>query len=575
MAVNLSPVGGVAAQFFDNNGVILSGGKLYTYAAGTTTPATTYTSSNGLTAHSNPIVLDSAGRVPSGEIWVTVGITYKFVLKTSNDVLIATYDNVSSSFNTSASLVAYTPAGTGAVTTTVQTKLRQTVSVKDFGAVGDGVTDDTVAVQAALDASEVVYVPEGKYVITSTLIPADTNVNQVIYGDSKSTSLFLFTGATDGIDFSGVSYARPKILKIGFRACNNSCGKALNFDNPTQPPGNHAELDLDISAGGYNNSDPAGRWAFGIWSSGIQSSVIRLTSYQACEEIVHFEGYEAAIDFYEFNVVGRSGFTRNAIYNDSSIGTYLDKGCIINVFGGVIQGAFGVSSVHNKWGAMRFYGTYFENTNNTPADGADIYFEEYGFNSVFENCFWSSIYAGVTFKTVGTPLGSGSLLIDACYFNRIDVSATDPKVSIQNSRFNVGNWTSPNIPFTANNRTGSGSGAVDPMRVRSEINCASYVSAAYFESATGIFVSNVNANVTLPSVNTWVSLTGFGDQNCLLFLTQQSNNASTLAMSQIGTTGTIINSNITGLEVSNAAGVVQIRKTSGTFPQIIKFVSLS
>lgn len=94
MAVYLSPVGGVAAQFFNNSGVILSGGKLYTYAAGTTTPQVTYTSSSGNTNHTNPIILDSAGRVPGGEIWLSA-TPYKFVLKDSNDVLIATYDNVS------------------------------------------------------------------------------------------------------------------------------------------------------------------------------------------------------------------------------------------------------------------------------------------------------------------------------------------------------------------------------------------------------------------------------------------------------------------------------------------------
>jgi hypothetical protein len=94
MAVFLSPVGGAAAQFFTNSGVILSGGKLYTYAAGTTTPKTSYTSSSGSTAHTNPIILDSAGRVPGGEIWISAP-PYKFVLNTSTDVLIGTYDNVS------------------------------------------------------------------------------------------------------------------------------------------------------------------------------------------------------------------------------------------------------------------------------------------------------------------------------------------------------------------------------------------------------------------------------------------------------------------------------------------------
>ena len=95
MAVSLSPIGGAGWQFFDNNGVPLTGGKLYTYAAGTTTPQATYTTNSGITAHANPIILDSAGRVPAGgEIWLTVGLSYKFVLKTSVDVQIWSADNI-------------------------------------------------------------------------------------------------------------------------------------------------------------------------------------------------------------------------------------------------------------------------------------------------------------------------------------------------------------------------------------------------------------------------------------------------------------------------------------------------
>lgn len=98
-SVNLSIYGGVGWQFFDNNGDPLVGGRVYTYEAGTTTPLATYTSSSGGTAHANPIVLDAAGKVPGGEIWLNYAKKYKFVVKTSTDVLLNTYDNLGGSFN--------------------------------------------------------------------------------------------------------------------------------------------------------------------------------------------------------------------------------------------------------------------------------------------------------------------------------------------------------------------------------------------------------------------------------------------------------------------------------------------
>jgi len=94
MAVNLSPLGGAGWQFFDNSGVPLAGGLLYTYEAGTTTPAPTYTTAAGTIANTNPIVLDAAGRPPQ-EIWLSGTYQYKLVLKTSTGVLLWTMDNLS------------------------------------------------------------------------------------------------------------------------------------------------------------------------------------------------------------------------------------------------------------------------------------------------------------------------------------------------------------------------------------------------------------------------------------------------------------------------------------------------
>jgi len=82
MTVLLSPFFGGGYQAFNNSGEPLAGGYIYTYLAGTTTPATTYTTVSGTVANANPIVLDSGGRPPQ-EIWLLESVAYKFVFTDS------------------------------------------------------------------------------------------------------------------------------------------------------------------------------------------------------------------------------------------------------------------------------------------------------------------------------------------------------------------------------------------------------------------------------------------------------------------------------------------------------------
>ena len=108
-SVLLSPVGN-GQQFFDNSGVPLSGGLIYTYQAGSSTPLTTYTTFDGTIPNTNPIVLDSAGRC-SNEIWMQTGYSYKFVLQTSTGTTLQTLDNLYPILQSSSSVGATIPSG--------------------------------------------------------------------------------------------------------------------------------------------------------------------------------------------------------------------------------------------------------------------------------------------------------------------------------------------------------------------------------------------------------------------------------------------------------------------------------
>lgn len=181
-------------QFLAADGTPLVGGKLYSYAAGTTTPQATYTDESGATPNTNPVILDSRGEA---SVWFG-NQSYKLKLTTADDVEVWTVDDLNVTGTdpltalaaaNGATLVGFQQDVSTAVATTVAEKLSEIVSVKDFGAVGNGTTDDTPAFNNALAAQEggVVLMPGmGTYRLATEPDPYNTGI--LILGAKPSIS---------------------------------------------------------------------------------------------------------------------------------------------------------------------------------------------------------------------------------------------------------------------------------------------------------------------------------------------------------------------------------------------------
>lgn len=219
-------------QYFDDNGGPLSGGKLWTYAAGTTTPLATYSDAAGTTPNTNPVVLNARGEATI--FWSSA--PYKVVLTDASDVTIWTQDNISTpladlSGASGSALVGFSQSVSYA-SGTVGAALKRVVSVTDepFGAIGDGVTDDTAAVQAALASGAAVFFPHGTYALSAAL--ALTTPWQRLYGDG---ALSVLRQDGDGVSvFSASSVDNVSISDLCIRPAathTTTAGHGVLFSN--------------------------------------------------------------------------------------------------------------------------------------------------------------------------------------------------------------------------------------------------------------------------------------------------------------------------------------------------------
>jgi hypothetical protein len=239
-------------QFFDRDGSPLDNGFVYIGIANLNPESSTLTVyfDDALTIPAAQPLRTSNGyivRNGSPARVYTSQEDFSLTVREKNGVLVYTVADATSSSNvatqlaqfisdladgTGSSLVGYNQGSTGAVDRTVEDRLRERVSVKDFGAVGDGVTDDTAAIQAAIaaaaDSKYGLFFESGKnYLVASPLsfsnsgntVPRWVDFNgcvitasgsfsgsSVVYVENPQGKVDTFWMKNAYIDATGVSY---------------------------------------------------------------------------------------------------------------------------------------------------------------------------------------------------------------------------------------------------------------------------------------------------------------------------------------------------------------------------------
>lgn len=210
------------SRALDANADPYAGALLYSYLTGGLTPQAVYTTSALNVAHSNPVVADSSGKFAN--IYFDATLSYRVIIKNaSGSVTLHDIDPVNTGLfgalaaSGGAALVGFLQSGTGAVPRTIQNKLRDRVSVLDFGADPTGVTEATTAFQNAKTAAGAgeVFIPNGTYLI-GNVGGLDTAGSQWV-GESKYGAVLKVKSGTTGAIFSNTLSASGSSAYCGVR----------------------------------------------------------------------------------------------------------------------------------------------------------------------------------------------------------------------------------------------------------------------------------------------------------------------------------------------------------------------
>ncbi len=410
------------AQFFDTSGAPLNNGAIYI--------GTAY-----LDAQTNPIAVywDDALTIPAFQpirtlngypVWNGAPArifcnadNFSITVQTNTGRTVWAVQDATSvptlSESNGASMVGFIAAGINAVTRTVQGKLRDTVSVKDFGAVGDGVTNDTAAFQNALSYAQntltELFIPAGNYRLTAQL-SANSAIKMRVTGAGKGvTNLIWDAGSTNGggISLTYADWLNPcDISGVSLLTKANGVGTALTITGQNAPSvtvlgPNVADIDII----GFDKASHC-------WTAGAQFIVC----WYICLTRVSIKGREETAPPF----TQQSGI----ILTDCQV-IFADKFSVIHVQNAVLEQ--NVSAVRGEGFSFNDFelvgvNVGFEMTAGAVAPGTNIgpgHINSYSIGINIANQYQTSIHDVLFYKTFNSTSNYVGIQIQNCNSNAI------------------------------------------------------------------------------------------------------------------------------------------------------------
>jgi hypothetical protein len=261
----------------------------------------------------------------------------------------------------SSDLVTFTQAGVGAVPRTVQVKLEETISVKDFGAVGDGVADDTAAIQAAINSitGGTVYFPTGVYKFSNLTI---TKAIQLVGAGWGSTSSDIF-GSAQWFD---ASWVFGTVLRS-----TATTGYAIDFNDAVfvRQYGIH---DMLVIGPGTGTSTGMRMGTAAMPAVQSNSRIVQFSNFKTSHELNRL--YECSLELITRgcyngpliqNQCNHNIFPRWEIQSTSGVAMQILESQELDFHSGILQGIFGTGSagvlVDTGCDNINFYGGWVEN----------------------------------------------------------------------------------------------------------------------------------------------------------------------------------------------------------------------